>query len=256
MAVDVHRSGAIARVVLNRPDRLNALNPEMREQLATAFETLGRDDSVRAVILGAEGRAFCASGDVTRMGDFTPQSGRALLRLAHRMVIAVANIEKPVVAAVRGPVAGIGWSLALACDMIVASRTARFSQVFRNVGVVPDGGAIYFLSHMLGTLRAKELVYSARRVPAEEALALGLVNSVVEDDDLEAQAIILAEDLARGPSFAFGNAKKMFKLMNQPSLEAYLDAEAWAQGLTLMSDDHREGVSAFLEKRAPDFRGR
>jgi 2-(1,2-epoxy-1,2-dihydrophenyl)acetyl-CoA isomerase len=256
MTVDVHRTGAIARVVLNRPERLNALNPEMREKLAVAFETLGRDDEVRAVILGAEGSAFCASGDVSRMGDFTPQSGRTLLTLAHRMVIAVANIEKPVVAAVRGPVAGIGWSLALACDMIVASETAKFSQVFRNVGVVPDGGAIYFLSQMLGTLRAKELVYSARRVGAEEAHALGLVNRVVADAELEAQALALAENLAAGPSFAFGTAKKMFKLMNQPSLESYLDAESWAQGLTLMTDDHKEGVAAFLEKRPPSFQGR
>jgi 2-(1,2-epoxy-1,2-dihydrophenyl)acetyl-CoA isomerase len=246
---------AVAVVTLDRPERMNALTVDMREQLGTVFEQAGRDADVRAVLLQASGTAFCASGDVTKMGGFTPTSGRALLKLAHRMVRNLANIEKPVVAAVRGPVAGIGWSMALACDMIIASDTARFSQVFRNVGLVPDGGAIYFLTQHLGLLRAKELVYSGRRVPASEALAMGLVNQVVADDALDAAAWEQAEALANGPTFALGVAKKMFKLMYQPDLETLLDAEAWAQGLALMSDDHKEGVRAFLEKRKAVFKG-
>jgi len=250
------RDGAIARVTLNRPDRLNALTDAMRDRISTLFTDMAQDDSVRAVILDAAGRGFCASGDVTNMGAFTVTTGRQRLKSAHRMILSIANIEKPVIAAVRGPVAGIGWSMAMACDMIVASETAVFSQVFRNVGLVPDGGAIYFLSQLLGVLRAKELVYTARKVPAAEALQLGLVTRLVADDALETTALALADDLARGPGFAFGVAKKMFKAMNTPSLEACLDSEAWAQGLALMSEDHGEGARAFKEKRKPDFKAR
>jgi 2-(1,2-epoxy-1,2-dihydrophenyl)acetyl-CoA isomerase len=254
--VTVGREGAVARVTLNRPERLNALTDAMRERISTAFAELGRDDNVRVVILDAVGRGFCASGDASNMGRFTAVSGRDRLKSAHRMIIAIANIEKPVIAAVRGPVAGIGWSMALACDMIVASETAVFSQVFRNVGLVPDGGAIYFLTQMLGVLRAKELVYTGRKMPAEEALQLGLVTKLVADDRLDAATRDLAGELARGPGFAFGVAKKMFKSMNTPTLETCLDAETWAQGVALMTEDHSEGVQAFMEKRKPGFRAR
>ncbi len=246
---------AVAIITLDRPDKLNALTVEMRESLGTFFENAGRDPDVRAVLLQATGRAFCASGDVSKMGDFTAASGRELLKLAHRMVRNLANIEKPVVAAVRGPVAGIGWSMAMACDAVIASDTAQFSQVFRHVGLVPDGGAVYFLTQHLGLLRAKELVYSGRRVPAQEAFALGLVNRVVPDGELDAAAWEHARELATGPTFALGMAKKMFKLMYQPDLETLLDAEAWAQGVALLSDDHQEGVSAFFDKRKAQFKG-
>lgn len=245
----------VAVVTLDRPEKMNALTVEMREALGSYFETAGRDTGVRAVLLQAAGSAFCASGDVSRMGAFTAASARDLLKLAHRMVRNLANIEKPVVAAVRGPVAGIGWSMALACDAIIASESAKFSMVFRHVGLAPDGGAVYFLTQYLGVLRAKELVYSGRRMSAGEALALGLVNRVVADAELEATAWNEALALARGPTFALGITKKMFKLMVQPDLEALLDAEAWAQSLALLSDDHREGVRAFFEKREPQFKG-
>ena len=242
-------------VTLDRPERLNALTVEMREALGTHFEQAARDAAVRAVLLQASGKAFCASGDVSRMGNFTPASGRELLKLAHRMVRNLANIEKPVVAAVRGAVAGIGWSMALACDMVIASETARFSQVFRNVGLAPDGGAVWFLTQHLGAMRAKELVYTGRRIDAQEARTLGLVTRVLPDDELDAVAWQTAHELAQGPTFALGLTKKMFKLMHQPDLETLLDAEAWAQGLALLTDDHTEGVKAFFEKRKPQFKG-
>jgi 2-(1,2-epoxy-1,2-dihydrophenyl)acetyl-CoA isomerase len=145
--------------------------------------------------------------------------------------------------------------MALACDMIVASETAVFSQVFRNVGLVPDGGAIYFLSQVLGVLKAKELVYTGRRMAADEANQLGLVTRLVADDKLDETALELAREAAAGPTFAFGVAKKMFKSMRTPSLETALDAEAWAQGLALMTEDHGEGARAFKEKRKPAFAG-
>ena len=246
----------VAVITLDRPEKLNALTVEMREALGTHFEDAARDPSVRSVLLQAAGKAFCASGDVSKMGQFTPESGRALLKLAHRMVRNLANIEKPVVASVRGAVAGIGWSMALACDAVIASETARFTQVFRHVGLVPDGGAIYFLTQHLGVQRAKELVYSGRRIDAHEAHAMGLVNRVVPDEQLDTVAFDNARELAGGPTFALGVAKKMFKLMYQPDLETLLDAEAWAQGLTLLTEDHAEGVRAFFDKRKPVFQGR
>lgn len=255
MSVRYEVRDAVAVVTLDRPDKLNALTVEMREALGTSFEQAARDPAVRSVLLQASGKAFCASGDVSTMGEFTAATGRERLKLAQRMVRNLANIEKPVVAAVRGAVAGIGWSMALACDVIVASDTAKFSQVFRHVGLAPDGGAVYFLTQYLGVLRAKELVLSGRRVDAAEALSLGLVSRVVPDAELDAVAWREAEELARGPTFALGLAKKMFKLMYQPDLETFLDAEAWAQGLALLTDDHKEGVRAFFDKRTPQFKG-
>ena len=256
MSVRYEVIDSVGIVTLDRPEKLNALTVAMREALGTAFESAARDPGVRAVLLQASGKAFCASGDVSKMGNFTASSGRELLKLAHRMVCNLANIEKPVVAATRGAVAGIGWSMALACDAVIASDTARFTQVFRHVGLVPDGGAIYFLTQHLGLLRAKELVYSGRRIDAQEALLLGLVNRVVADDELDQVALDYVRELAKGPTFALGVAKKMFKMMYQPDLEALLDAEAWAQGLALMTDDHKEGVQAFFDKRKAEFKGR
>lgn len=246
----------LAIITLARPDKMNALTVEMREALATHFEKATYDKAVRAVLLTAQGKAFCASGDVGKMGDFTPASARDLLKLAHRMVSTLANIDKPVVASVRGAVAGIGWSMAMACDAVIASDTARFTQVFRHVGVVPDGGAVYFLTQHLGLLRAKELTMSGRRVQALEALAMGLVNRVVPDAELDAAAMAHARELVRGPTFAFGAAKKLYKQMYQPTLEAFLDAELYAQSAALMTEDHKEGVKAFFEKRKPVFQGK
>ena len=255
MTVELRREGAVAILTLNRPEKLNALVPEMREALAAHCDAIARDSEVRAVLLTGAGRAFCAGGDISSMGAFTAVTARDRLKQAHRMVRTLADLEKPVVAAVRGPAAGIGWSLALACDMIIASDTARFVQSFRHIGLVPDGGSIYFLTQYLGVLRAKDIVYTGRPVEAAEALALGLVNRVVPDDELEAQATALATELSNGPTFALGIAKKMFKQMYEPTLETALDTEAWAQSLALLTEDHAEGASAFKAKRKPQFGG-
>lgn len=253
--IETRREGAVAIVRLNRPDALNALSEPMKDFMGGHFADLARDPEVRAIVLCAAGRAFCASGDVTTMGNFTPTSAQERLKRAHRVIINLHAIEKPVIAAVQGAVAGIGWSMAMACDMVVAGESAYFSQVFKNVGLAPDGGAIYFLAQNLGMLRAKELVLSGRRVLAAEALNLGLVSQVVPDVELEARALGLAAELANGPTLAFGFGKKLFKQTQTPTLETFLDSEAWAQGMALLTDDHREGARAFLEKRKPVFKG-
>ncbi len=254
--VDLESVNGIATVRLNRPDKLNALSEEMKIDLIRIFQEVSADDAVRVVLLTGTGRGFCAGGDVSTMGGLTAHGAKKRIRQAQEVVLRLANIEKPVVAAVRGPVAGIGWSLALASDIIIASETANFHQSFSKIGLVPDGGAVFFLRQILGSYRAKELVYTARRTEAKEALAMGLVNKVVPDAELEAVAHELVTQLAAGPAFALSVTKRMFKSLEIPSLDNFLDTEAWAQSLSLLTEDHQEGGQAFKEKRAPKFKGR
>src|SRR5580658_1162021 len=232
MSVDLTVEGAVAKVVLNRPEKLNALNVEMRESLCEHFARLRYDDAVRVVVVTGAGRGFCSGADVDRMAGqhHDLRGGRERMqRGGHTFIRALHSIEKPTIAAVRGPAVGIGWSIALACDLVVAAKSARFSQIFRRIGLAPDGGAIWFLTRRIGMARAKELVFSARFVEAPEALALGLVNHVVPDGELMAKTEELADDLATGPTFAFGLAKKLFNMASGPSYEDFLDYEAFVQ---------------------------
>jgi 2-(1,2-epoxy-1,2-dihydrophenyl)acetyl-CoA isomerase len=217
---------------------------------------IAADESIRAVILTGAGRAFCSGGDVTGMAKSDIVSGRARSQRRHRAVLALYNLEKPVIAAVRGAVYGIGNALALACDLVIASDTTKFSMAFKKVGVVPDGGAIFFLTQNLGLARAKDLVYTARVVPAAEALELGLVARVVPDAKLEAEARALAVEMAESATYALALAKKMFHSMYVPTLEQLLELETLASGAARLTHDHQEGVAAFKEKRAPKFQGR
>jgi 2-(1,2-epoxy-1,2-dihydrophenyl)acetyl-CoA isomerase len=255
MTIRIERHGAVAHLVLARPDKLNALTPEMMEALGDATLELQKDAAVRAVVLRGEGRAFCAGADVGTMTGFDVVSGRARIHRAHRVIAGLANLDKPVIAAVRGATVGVGWSFAMACDLILASDNVRFGQVFKKIGLAPDGAAAYFLSQMIGTLRARELMMSARLVEAPEALALGLVNEVLPDAQLEARAAALAEELAASATFALAMGKRLFRGAVQPSLEAFLELESQVQNLVLQSDDHKEGAAAFREKRAPKFVG-
>lgn len=256
MNVRLDKDGAIATLTLDRPERLNAMADPMWDAL---YEHLGRiavDDDVRAVILTGAGRAFCSGGDVTGMAKSDIVSGRKRSQRRHRTVQALYSLEKPVIAAVRGPIYGIGNALALACDLVVASETAKFSMAFKKVGVVPDGGAIFFLTQTLGIARAKDLVYTARVVPAGEALKLGLVVRVVPDDALDAEARALAQEMAESATYALALAKKMFHFMYVPTLEQLMEMETLASGAARLTQDHKEGVEAFKEKRPPKFQGR
>ncbi len=256
MNVRFEKEGAIAVLTLDRPDRLNAMADPMWDALYGHLGKIAADDEVRAVILTGAGRAFCSGGDVTGMAKSDIVSGRVRSKTRHRTVQALHTLEKPVIAAVRGPVYGIGNALALACDLIVASDTTKFSMAFKRVGVVPDGGAIFFLTQYLGIARAKDLVYTARVVPAHEARELGLVMRVVPDDKLEAEARALALEMAESATYALALAKKMFQSMYVPSLEQLLEMEALASGVARLTHDHQEGVAAFKEKRTPKFLGK
>jgi 2-(1,2-epoxy-1,2-dihydrophenyl)acetyl-CoA isomerase len=256
MSVRLDRDGGIAVLTLDRPERLNAMNDPMWEALCEHLGSIASDEQIRAVILTGAGRAFCSGGDVTAMQKSDLVTGRARSQLRHRAVLALYNLGKPVIAAVRGPVYGIGNALALACDLVVASETTRFSMAFKKVGVVPDGGTVFFLTQHLGVAQAKDLVYTARVVAAEEAKTLGLVARVVPDNELEAQARALAQELAESATYALALAKTMFHHMYVPTLEQWMEMETLASGLVRLTHDHKEGVDAFKEKRPPKFLGK
>jgi 2-(1,2-epoxy-1,2-dihydrophenyl)acetyl-CoA isomerase len=256
MTIQVTKAGGIATVTLNRPDKLNALSEEMYHGIAEQFPALDADDDVRAIVLTGAGRAFCAGGDVGSMGGYDVVTGRRRSQKHKSTVVNVYNTEKPVIAAVRGPAAGIGFSLALACDLIIASDTAYFLAAFKKVGIPPDGGAVFFLTQYLGIARAKEIAYTARRVPAQEAKDMGLVARVVPDARLEAEAAELAGELAASATFALKLAKRMFHAMYVPTLEMLLEMENLAVCGARLTHDHEEGVAAFREKRTPRFKGR
>ena len=256
MSILITHDDGVATVLLNRADKLNALSGEMYHDLADAFAELNTDDSVRAVVLTGAGRAFCAGGDVGTMGGYDVVSGRKRSKSHQRMIINLHHLEKPVIAAVRGPAAGIGASMALACDLIIASETAYLLMAFKNVGIPPDGGAIFFLTQHLGIARAKEIVYSARRLPAAEARDMGIISRVVPDGQLEAETMTLARDIAGSATYALTLAKRMFQFMYTPTLEQLLELEVMAIGGARMTHDHVEGVAAFKEKRKPAFKGK
>ena len=256
MNVRFEKEGTVAILTLDRPERLNAMADPMWDALYEHLGKIAVDDDIRAVVLTGAGRAFCSGGDVTGMAKSDIVSGRARSKRRHRTVQLLHTLEKPVIAAVRGPVYGIGNALALACDLVVASDTAKFSMAFKKVGMVPDGGAIFFLTQTLGIARAKDLVYTARVVPAEEALKLGLVVRVVPDDKLDSEARALAKEMAESATYALALAKKMFQSMYVPTLEQLLEMETLASGAVRLTHDHKEGVEAFKEKRPPRFLGR
>lgn len=256
MSILVTKQDGVATLLLNRPDKLNALSEEMYHGIADHCAALDADDEVRAIILTGAGRAFCAGGDVGSMGGYDVVTGRKRSQKHRRTVVNLYNVEKPVIAAVRGPAAGIGFSLALASDLIVASESAYFLAAFKNVGIPPDGGAVFFLTQYLGIARAKEIAYTARRIPAQEAKEMGLVTKVVPDDKLEQEALALAQDLASSATYALRLAKRMFQSMYVPTLEMLLEMENLAVCGARLTHDHKEGVEAFKARRQPKFLGK
>jgi 2-(1,2-epoxy-1,2-dihydrophenyl)acetyl-CoA isomerase len=247
----------VATVTMNRPDALNALNNQLKADLAGVWREVASRDDVRSVLLTGEGRAFSSGGDIMQMDpDRGPEVTRQrMVYLLEEVVMPLAQLDKPVVAAVNGHAHGLGLSMALACDIVYAAQSAVMSFAFTRVGLAPDGGASYFLPRAVGLNVAKELMFTARRLSAEEAHDLGLVNRIFADDDLIEEATRLACKLAAGPPIAMGVTKRLLNSSLLRSLEDVAETEAYGQALAMSSEDHREGIKAFREKREPKFTG-
>lgn len=255
MSIELEVERGLATVTINRPEKKNAISLEMREQLWNAFENLAENDEVRAVILTGGGEDFCAGMDVKEMGGGGVGWSVTKMRRLHRIARAIASLKKPTIAAVNGVCVGVGWSYALACDIVIASETARFAQAFRNIGLTPDGGAVWQLRQQIGAMRAKEIVYSGRMVGADEALALGLILEKVPAGRLLGRAREIADSFCAAPTLALGMAKRQFDLAASTSFDQFLEAEFSMQPLISRTDDHHEGVAAFKAKRKPAFKG-
>jgi 2-(1,2-epoxy-1,2-dihydrophenyl)acetyl-CoA isomerase len=252
----VDRAGGVATVTFNRPEARNAIDVRMREELVGAFDELEADETVRAIILTGAGGHFSAGGDVKSMVKrHTAADGRARVESLNRFVLRLFNFPKPTLAMVDGFAVGAGCNIALGCDLVIASDRARFGEVFAKIGLVPDGGGTWLLPRLVGLAKAKELVFTADIIDAAEALRIGLVNRVVPAADLETTSRTLAARIAAGPPGTLALAKSLLNRGATAELAAALELEAFAQGQAICSEDHAEGVRAFLEKRPPKFTG-
>jgi 2-(1,2-epoxy-1,2-dihydrophenyl)acetyl-CoA isomerase len=259
--IAVSREGAVEWITLNRPDRLNALTAAMSGELEEAFKNAGQNEKVRCVVLTGEGRGFCAGQDLTefeaayRAGD-RPDIAEHLRTSYHRMIPVVVRTPKPVIAAINGVAAGAGLSLALACDIRVASEEARFTQAFVKIGLIPDSGGSYLLPRAVGYPKALELSITGDLIDASSALDIGLVSRVVPAASFRDDVAALASRLASMPTLAISSTKALLQRSLDLSLDEALDQEAVAQAKMGQTHDHVEGVNAFVEKREPRFEGR
>jgi 2-(1,2-epoxy-1,2-dihydrophenyl)acetyl-CoA isomerase len=256
--VDASIEDGLATVVLNRPEALNALNMQLKEELAEIWRALADSAEVRAVLLTGAGRAFSTGGDIKQMD---PDRGaettrRRMAKLTREVVIPLARLDKPVIGAVNGHAHGLGLAVALACDILYAAESAVLSMAFSRVGLAPDGGSSYLLTRAVGLSQAKELMFSGRRLSAAEAFELRLINHVVADDELMQVAGKAASQLAGGATIALCAAKRLLNESALHSIEEMAELEAFGQAIAMTSEDHREGIAAFAEKRAAEFKGR
>jgi len=253
------KSGAIGRLTLNRPESLNAWTPQFGLELRTIIDRDAADESVRAVLITGAGRGFSSGADLKAgfepADDGMPDIGRELRDLYHPIIAGIRRLAKPVVAAVNGPAAGIGCSLALACDLIMAAESAFFGLAFVNVGLMPDGGSTALVPPAVGRARAFQMALLGERIPAPQALEWGLVNWVYPDDRLMAEADALVERLAAGPTRSYASSKRALNHFIYGDLDAQLELEAELQHALGRSQDFVEGTAAFVQKRAPAFTG-
>ncbi|HYO50476.1 MAG TPA: enoyl-CoA hydratase-related protein [Chloroflexia bacterium] len=247
----------VLTITLNRPDVLNAFNRQMTSEIQDALKKAERDSTVRCIVFTGAGRAFSSGEDLkARTAEGNSDFGSTLRDRYNPIVLKMRNIEKPVLGSINGVAAGAGCSIALACDMRIASEKARFIEVFVRVGLVPDSGSSFFLPRLVGLGKALEMAFLGDEVGAEEALRLGLVNRVVPPEELESATRELALRLAKGPTKAIGLAKRAMNRALHMDLEQILDYEVYAQETAGASADHKEGLAAFAEKRSPNFSGK
>src|SRR5919112_4740392 len=251
--VDTHPG--YRRITLNRPDRLNALQPEMADAIIAALDDAQADESCRAVLLTGAGRGFCAGQDLTAIAGTYPDDIADLLDSYHPVIEKIRELPLPVVAAVNGVAAGAGCNLALTCDIVIASRSASFMQAFSRIGLIPDCGGTWFLPRLVGPARARALMMLAEPLPAETAVEWGMIWQAVDDERLMPEAHILAARLASGPTVALGLIKQALDESGDNDLAGQLDLERDLHIEAAETPDHAEGVRAFLEKRPPVFTG-
>ena len=247
----------IATITLNRPDVMNALGGTMREDLLARLEQAEQDSVVRCVIITGVGNAFCAGGDIANMAEMQSRNDASVLKqrmtLGGKVVQFIRQMSKPVIAAINGAAAGAGMNLALACDMRYGSDRARFAQSFVKIGLVPDWGGHYLLTQLVGTSRALELIMTGDRIDAEEAFRLGIINRIFPHDTLQEEVRNFARRLADGPAKTLAQIKRGVYLGATGTLAETLAHEEQAQSSVFLSDDAKEGMKAFLEKRPPQF---
>ncbi|ASG22222.1 enoyl-CoA hydratase/isomerase family protein [Nitrospirillum viridazoti] len=255
MTITVDQRDSVAVVTLNRPETKNAITQEMRRQLWEAFEAIALDPAIRAVVLTGAGGEFCSGMDVGNMGQGGINGSLERMHTLHRIARAIYHLKKPTIAAVPGICVGVGWAYALCCDIVLVSERAKFAQIFRNIGLTPDGGSAWLLRQQVGAMRAKEIAYSGRMIRADEAVSLGLALEKVDGEHLMDRALELANSFAAGPTVALGLAKRQFDLAASSSFDQFLDMEFTMQPIASRTDDHHEGLAAFREKRPPQFTG-
>lgn len=250
-------SDRIATLTLNRPDAMNSTTDEMYQELQDVIGRIAKDDDVGCVIVTGAGRGFCAGADLkARKDDMTELQRRDRHRWILKDILEpLWKLEKPVIAAVNGAAAGAGFNIALACDFIVASDKASFIQAFARVGLVPDLGGLYLLGRAIGTNRAKELCYTARKVLPDEAKELGIVSHIFPHDDLMEETRKIAAKIAAGSPTAMAMTKNLLDKASNSTMEQMLEYEGYAQTIAYLTPEYHEGVAAFREKRAPDFAG-
>ncbi|MGH2852923.1 MAG: enoyl-CoA hydratase/isomerase family protein [Solirubrobacteraceae bacterium] len=251
----------VATIELNRPQALNAWNKQLGLDLLAAMGHVGAEDSVRAVVIAGAGRAFSSGADLKDLGvertpDGRPDLYKTLTERYHPIMQAIRELPKPVVACVHGPAVGIGCSLALCCDLVLAAQSAYFLLAFVNIGLVPDGGSSLFVPTRVGMARATEMAMLGERIPAEQALQWGLINRVLPDERLREEAAALAGRLASGPTRSYAGAKRQLNSWLYTRMAEQLELEAQLQQEMAGSEDFIEGATAFVEKRPPRFQGR